>query len=360
MQYAIKYNGTDPVRDRILERLVPELAIHEVEQVGLEDELNFILNLTSFCNPQTVVRKARDEFVVSLLALHDDVDNLKYHCYNALIKTLSNLLVCIRPNGKGEPEVYCITPETGFYHFPFSASRLYESMLPVIGSKMVINNRITTNLPAGFVQTKATEQLIKFGGVLDALGVLPAPFPLAEVLDREALEHLYQLFKVKGLSYGNLSTREHIPGFRPGTFWMTARGVDKAHLNGVGKDVLLVTGYDLHQREVLVSLPRGCNPKIRVSVDAIEHALIYETFNEVGAIVHVHAWMKDIPYTQQNYPCGTIELAREVVALLKTTENPGRTVVGLKNHGLTITGKDLDDVFTRIEGQLIKEIPMMP
>jgi hypothetical protein len=33
-------------------------------------------------------------------------------------------------------------------------------------------------------------------------------------------------------------------------------------------------------------------------------------------------------------------------------------VVGLKNHGLTITGITLDDIFDRIRGKLRTEVPM--
>ncbi len=93
-------------------------------------------------------------------------------------------------------------------------------------------------------------------------------------------------------------------------------------------------------------------------MDAVEHELIYRTFPEVGAIIHVYAWMDGVPCTRQNYPCGTIELAREVVDLLKQTENPSQTVIGLKNHGLTITGYDLEDIFSRIRGKLQTEVEM--
>ena len=86
--------------------------------------------------------------------------------------------------------------------------------------------------------------------------------------------------------------------------------------------------------------------------------MIYETFPEVGAIVHVHAWMEDIPCTRQNYPCGTVELAEEVVGIIKQTPNPARAVVGLKNHGLTITGYSLEDIFDRITGRLKTEVEM--
>jgi ribulose-5-phosphate 4-epimerase/fuculose-1-phosphate aldolase len=96
-----------------------------------------------------------------------------------------------------------------------------------------------------------------------------------------------------------------------------------------------------------------------VSVDAVEHELIYRTFPGVGAIVHVHAWVDGIVCTRQNYPCGTIDLAEEVVRMLRETPVPGRAVVGLKNHGITVTGPDLDDIFGRLEGRLRTEVRMI-
>jgi ribulose-5-phosphate 4-epimerase/fuculose-1-phosphate aldolase len=32
--------------------------------------------------------------------------------------------------------------------------------------------------------------------------------------------------------------------------------------------------------------------------------------------------------------------------------------VGLRNHGLTITGPNLQDIFERIEGRIIRQVPM--
>jgi ribulose-5-phosphate 4-epimerase/fuculose-1-phosphate aldolase len=140
---------------------------------------------------------------------------------------------------------------------------------------------------------------------------------------------------------------------------MTARGVDKSNLKGIGKDMLLVKGFDKESGEMLVSVPPGYDPRIRVSVDAIEHYLIYREFPETGAIVHVHAWIDDVLCTTQSYPCGTWELAENVVKLLKKTSSPERTEVGLKNHGLTITGPDIKDIFRRIRGRLKTNVPML-
>lgn len=360
MKYTILKNGSNPVRDRIATEMTAELAKHDFEQASAHDKLNFIFNLTSFDQPKAVHRKAQNEFVVSLVALPGEVDDLRFLCYNTLVKTLSNFLLCVKQNGNPTPEIYCITPEAGFYHFTYAPKKVWKAMQPIVGAHFVINNRISADLSPKYFKTEITEQLRHYGGVLDSLGVLPAPFDLRQVLSQENLDHLYRIFKVIGVSYGNLSARERIPEYGRDTFWMTARGVDKAHLKGPGQDLLLVTGYDVETSEILASMPPDGDSRIRVSVDAIEHMLIYQAFPEVGAIVHVHAWMKGVPCTHQNAPCGTIELSRDVVDLLKTTEHPEKAVVGLKNHGLTITGPSLEEIFSRIEGKLLKEVPMMP
>ncbi|MBK9017778.1 MAG: class II aldolase/adducin family protein [Saprospiraceae bacterium] len=283
MKYHILRNGTDPVRDSIAAEISAELANHNFSEASAEEDLKFIFNLTDFIDPRAVHRKKQSEFVVSLVAMPDgEVEDLRFLCYNTLIKTLSNFLICIKPNGTQKPVVYCITPEAGFYHFTYSPEGVWEAMRPIVGAHFVINNRISYSLPSAYLQTEITEQLGHYGGVLDSLGVLPTPFNLHQVLTQESIDHVYELFKLKGLSYGNLSARERIPELGTNTFWMTARGVDKAHLKGVGKDILLVTGYDAEAGEVLVSVPPDGSPSIRVSVDAIEHTLIYQTFPEVG------------------------------------------------------------------------------
>jgi ribulose-5-phosphate 4-epimerase/fuculose-1-phosphate aldolase len=133
--------------------------------------------------------------------------------------------------------------------------------------------------------------------------------------------------------------------------------VDKGNLQTVGRDMLLITGFDPAQSAMLVSVPPHVEPR-RASVDAIEHWMIYTEHPAVGAIVHVHAWMDGIPSTTVNYPCGTAELAREVADLVRRSPDPSRAVIGLKNHGLTITGRSLEDIFARITGRLLPQVPM--
>jgi ribulose-5-phosphate 4-epimerase/fuculose-1-phosphate aldolase len=108
---------------------------------------------------------------------------------------------------------------------------------------------------------------------------------------------------------------------------------------------------------MVLSVPPGITPK-RVSVDAIEHWMIYGEHPNVGAILHVHAWMEGIEATQLNYPCGTHELATSVADLIAREEDPAHAVVGLKNHGITATGATLEEILDRIEPQLLRQVPM--
>jgi ribulose-5-phosphate 4-epimerase/fuculose-1-phosphate aldolase len=68
--------------------------------------------------------------------------------------------------------------------------------------------------------------------------------------------------------------------------------------------------------------------------------------------------MDGVPATSFNYPCGTYELAEAVAEKIRAAPDPTRAVVGLKNHGLTIVGHSLDEIMERIEGKLIRTVPM--
>jgi ribulose-5-phosphate 4-epimerase/fuculose-1-phosphate aldolase len=139
---------------------------------------------------------------------------------------------------------------------------------------------------------------------------------------------------------------------------MSASGVDKSRLEQPGRDILLVSNYDQQHNRIVLSVPPGIEPR-RVSVDAIEHWMIYQAHPGVGAILHVHAWMQEIPATDVNYPCGTEELARSVAELLAAEPDPNEAVIGLRNHGITVTGPSLMAILDRIEPKILRQVPMM-
>jgi len=363
MKYAILRNGRDPLRDHVVAGLEAALARHGHRETSPDNGAEFLLNLTTVEDPRAVRRRAQGVHVVTFTSLEqrpEAREDLRALCYQTLIRSLGNLAVCVTPPERGsEPEVYFTTPEVGFYHLPFDAEAAYRLIEPIVASSFAIDNEIRTDLPRRFWETSPVlESLKRHGGELDRLGVLPVPFPLREVLDERLLRHIYRLFGITGMSYGNLSARERVEELGESTFWMSGRGVDKANLAGPGKDVFLVTGIDETRNRMIVSVPPEHDETKRVSVDAVEHERIYRTWPEVGAIVHVHAWIDGVLCTRQNHPCGTVELAQEVTRLLAEAPDPTRAVIGLKNHGLTITGRDLDDVFSSIRGRLRTQVPM--
>ena len=361
LKFAVVPAQQAPARDRAIAAITQEFRRRGLEQVADVKSASFVLNPADLESPEPFHRHAQALFCASVAALGRRVPDVRAVAYPALVRTLSNIMVVVADvPGRAEPEVYFTTPEAGFYHYPFDAGRVCDSLMPIVSARLVIHNRLAINLPEQFWQTTpVVEQIKTYCHELDRLGVLPAPFPLREVLAPTEIAHLYQVFEMTGLSYGNLSARERLDGLGPATFWMSARGVDKSRLQTIGRDILLVTGYDEPAGEILVSVPPEHNPKARASVDAIEHCLIYEAHPEVGAIVHVHAWMDGIAVTPQNHPCGTINIARSVAELLDREPDPARAVIGLKNHGLTITGPDLADIFSRIRGRLKTEVPML-
>ena len=44
--------------------------------------------------------------------------------------------------------------------------------------------------------------------------------------------------------------------------------------------------------------------------------------------------------------------------MVREAEDPTRAVVGLKNHGLTITGRSLEEIFERTETKILPTVPM--
>ncbi len=233
------------------------------------------------------------------------------------------------------------------------ADGVIERLAPLATSRLVIDNEFRTDLePELWDGDEITEQIKDAGRRLGDLDLLPAPFPIEDLLDERDLRQVKRLYGIGGLSYGNLSARKDAR-----RFWMSASGVDKSKLEIPGRDILLVSDYDEPNARMILSVPPGVEPR-RVSVDAIEHWMIYQAHPDVGAILHVHAWMESIQATDINYPCGTEELANGVAELLAAEPDPTRAVIGLRNHGITATGESLPEILDRIEPRVLRQVPM--
>jgi hypothetical protein len=326
------------------------------------DRASLVVNCFPRESARPFRRKAQAVFVVSVTEMEPGektVHEAIPEGYPLLVRSLSNLLIGLTGPGESKPDAHFLTPEQGYYkvngavgreHF---FERVYRRIEPLATSRLVIDNVFDPDLPEELWEgDEITGSIRRAGERLDALNLLPAPFPIEEVLSERERRHIKRLYGIGGLSYGNISAR-----FDATRFWMSASGVDKSRLVEVGRDILLVKDYDEEKGAMVLSVPPHVEPR-RVSVDAIEHWMIYREHPDVGAILHVHAWMDGVPSTEFNYPCGTYELGKAVADIVREEPEPARAVVGLKNHGLTVTGASLDEIFDRIEGRLLQYVPM--
>ncbi|MBB6449109.1 ribulose-5-phosphate 4-epimerase/fuculose-1-phosphate aldolase [Geomicrobium halophilum] len=325
------------------------------------EDIKLVLNVIEPERPRHFRRKAQSTFVVTIVETEEEPEEVFKAAYPLLIRSLANHLMFVSHSDE-RSMVSFLTPEQGIYQMTYDPEedenlffqRIYERLEPLASSQLVINNDFYDDLYENLVNGNGiTKQMFLYGKKLDDLNLLPAPFPLEEYLSSRDMRHLKKLYGLGGLSYGNLSSRENTDHF-----WMSASGIDKSNMKDIGRDILYITGYDEVNNSMKIRIPPKTTPR-RASVDAIEHWMIYREHPDVGAIVHIHAWMDGIEATQTNYPCGTLELAETVAELVRQSEDPSRTVIGLKNHGLTITGTNLDDIFERIEGRVIPQIPML-
>jgi ribulose-5-phosphate 4-epimerase/fuculose-1-phosphate aldolase len=314
-------------------------------------------------------RKAAPTFVIAIAELPAPPDDLLRTGYPLLVRGLANLCVMVSATRDGLA-VRFVTLEQGTYGVGPGlrddelVRRVFERIEPLASSQLVIANEFVEDLPEHLWNGDAqTHQMLDAGRALDALDLLPAPFPIEEILGPRDLRHVQLLYGIGGLSYGNVSARYRgddlagIPDPDGPVYWMSASGVDKSDLRLVGEHVLLVRGYDPDRDTMVLSVPPNVKPR-RVSVDAIEHWMIYREHPDVGAIVHVHGWIDGTASTDVNYPCGTLQLAASVADLVRRAPDPSRAVVGLRNHGLTITGHSLDEIFERVGAAIVPRVPM--
>ena len=344
---------------------------HEYHETP-DDGTGLIFNLVDAENPRPYRRKSQSVFIVTILEGKAPHGHILETAYPHLLKNISNLLIYHIKNGNAL-QSYFITPEQGFPHVDLRDGAVdeyfedaYKRIAPLACSRFVINNEFVPDLPDELAEgTEKTRQLYYAGKKLDEMDLLPTVIKIEQFLSEDALRQLWRLYRVGGLSYGNLSVRNDGE-----TFWMSASGVDKSKLEKVGEHIHLVKGYDKENNAILVSIPKHIERPVRVSVDAIEHWMVYTENPGVGAIIHAHCWVDDaatkmtghtVAATQTSFPCGTVELGEDTASVIRNAPDPTRVVVCQKNHGIVVTGKDLKDIFDRIDNgsiRIVKQIEM--
>ena len=234
--------------------------------------------------------------------------------YPNLVRTLANVVVLHVP-GQG---VWFTTMERGTYKISDDPAEVFERLSPLAKSKLVIDNEFIPDLePELWDGDEITADISAAGKRMGELDLLPAPFPVHEFLNERDLRHVMRLYQVGGLSYGNLSARKDDT-----RFWMSASAAStRRSSRSPAATSCSSRATTSRTPQMRISVPPGIEPR-RVSVDAIEHWMIYQAHPDVGAILHVHAWMEGIAATDINYPCGTQELAESVAELIDREPDP--------------------------------------
>jgi Class II Aldolase and Adducin N-terminal domain len=354
--FAFAGAAPSPSLAALLLALEAAFAAEGLAAVGDPYDADFVLNVLDTSEPRPFRRHSRGTFVASVHERPQPSADALAADYPLLVRSLANVVLCYVP----DVGVWFTTLERGSYSVNAQGREVADvardvaaRLLPLARARLVIDNEFRTDLePELWAGDELTEELRDAGRRLDALGLLPAPFPVEELLDERDLRHVKRLYAIGGLSYGNLSIRLDTQ-----RFWMSASGVDKARLDEPGRDILLVSDYDATNGRIVLSVPPGVEPR-RVSVDAIEHWMIYQQHPEVGAILHVHAWVEGISATHINFPCGSEELAQAVADLVSAADDPEHAIIGLKNHGITATGEGLFEILDRIEPKVLRQVPM--
>ena len=264
-------NGTtaDPLAAWFVEGLGREFAANGYARHDAPGpDTQVVLHCVDPDAPKPYRRKAAPTFVIAIGAVPERPDHLLRAGYPLLVRALANLAVVVSDDPTGRRAEF-VTLEQGTYTVQHAGSdrdffrEVFARLEPLASSRLVIANEFVTDLPEPLWSgDRYTEQIGRAGERLAALDLLPAAFPIEEILPPRDLRHVQLLFGIGGLSYGNVSARRgDASGPLGPEYWMSASGVDKGNLHDVGRDVLLVRGYDPELDAMVLSVPPDVKPR---------------------------------------------------------------------------------------------------
>jgi L-ribulose-5-phosphate 4-epimerase len=142
-----------------------------------------------------------------------------------------------------------------------------------------------------------------------------------------------------GIGYGNISIR-----YRQNEFIISGSGTGKFE-KLTEAHYALVTGYDVEGNSL-----RSTGPVV-ASSESLTHAMIYESAQEVQAVMHVHhlrLWehlLATLPAAAPGIEYGTPDMAREITRLFKEEDLSEKKIFAMAGHhsGVVCFGKSLDE-----------------
>lgn len=139
-------------------------------------------------------------------------------------------------------------------------------------------------------------------------------------------QHLIGMYQ-DGIGYGNISMRHgkgnhfYITGSSTGNLSMLLR-----------KHIALVTSYSIELNIV------NCSGITKASSESMTHAAIYESLNNVNAVVHIHSkelwdqYIDKLPTTDRHVEYGTPEMALELKEEIKKNGNKESAIIVMGGH----------------------------
>ena len=157
--------------------------------VEAADDASLVINFFPEASPRWFRRNGQAVFVTGVTRIEGPFDQPLERGYPLLVKSLSNLLVALAGEG-ADAETHFLTPEQGHYvvrdgghngnHRAFFR-QVYERLAPLASSTLVVDNVPVPDLPPDLWSgDQATDSIRRAGVRLQALELLPAPFPIAD------------------------------------------------------------------------------------------------------------------------------------------------------------------------------------
>src|SRR4029077_3672107 len=169
---------------------------------------DLVINVVDEADPKPFRRRSRGTFVVGL---YERESHSLPEDYPMLVRALANIALCYVP-GEG---AWFTTMERGHYGDTAEqgdealAEAVFQRLLPLARSKLVIDNEFLTDLePELWKGDEETEEIIAAGERMGDLHLFPPPFPIEGFLNERELRHVKRLYGIACLSYGNPSQRK--------------------------------------------------------------------------------------------------------------------------------------------------------
>lgn len=146
-----------------------------------------------------------------------------------------------------------------------------------------------------------------------------------------------------GIGFGNISFRKEDAFIITGSATGKYSVLDSSHYT-------MVNAYDLKRNFC------ECTGPIVASSESMSHAAMYDSSDLINAVIHIHnemLWKKyydSLPTTSEKASFGTVELAEELLQLLKNKNILEKGVILTKGHreGIITFGENLEEAGNRL------------